>query len=81
MDKLLQHYEQEIDRLRRAARQYAETHPLTPDALAPGADESTDHEAERLLQSAAMLNASMQECIEANQCEFRQALLQSLQRD
>ncbi|WP_374581602.1 type VI secretion system baseplate subunit TssF [Pseudoduganella sp.] len=79
MDKLLQHYEQELGRLRHATRQYAEAHPATAEALELGPDASTDPEVERLLQSVALLNASMQKCIEENRREFHRALLQTLQ--
>lgn len=79
MDKLLEHYEQELGRLRQATRQYAEAHPATAAALELGSDASTDPEVERLLQSVALLNASMQKCIEENQREFHRALLQTLQ--
>lgn len=79
MDKLLEHYEQELGRLRHATRLYAEAHPATAAALELGSDASTDPEVERLLQSVALLNASMQKCIEENQQEFHSALLQTLQ--
>ncbi|XLZ69037.1 type VI secretion system baseplate subunit TssF [Massilia sp. SR12] len=79
MDKLLAHYEQELGRLRHATRLYAEAHPVTAAALELGTDASTDPEVERLLQSVALLNASMQKCIEENQREFHSALLQTLQ--
>lgn len=79
MDKLLQHYEQELGRLRHATRQYAEDHPDTAAALELGPDESTDPEVERLLQSVALLNASMQQSIEENRSDFHRALLQTLQ--
>lgn len=79
MDKLLHHYEQELGRLRNATRQYAEAHPDTAAALELGPDASSDPEVERLLQSVALLNASMQQCIEENQSDFHRALLQTLQ--
>ncbi|WP_028102817.1 type VI secretion system baseplate subunit TssF [Pseudoduganella violaceinigra] len=79
MDKLLHHYEQELGRLRQAAREYAQAHPGTAEALELGPDASTDPEVERLLQSVAVLNASMQQMIEQGRSEFHQALLQTLQ--
>lgn len=79
MDKLLHHYEQELGRLRHATRQYAEAHPDAAAALELGQDSSTDPEVERLLQSVALLNASMQQCIDENRTEFHRALLQTLQ--
>ncbi|WP_342119190.1 type VI secretion system baseplate subunit TssF [Pseudoduganella sp. OTU4001] len=79
MDKLLHHYELELGRLRHATRQYAEDHPETAAALELGPDASTDPEVERLLQSVALLNASMQQSIEENRGDFHRALLQTLQ--
>lgn len=78
MDKLLHHYEQELGRLSHATRQYAEAHPAAA-ALELGQEFSVDPEAERLLQSVALLNASMQQCIDENRTEFHRALLQTLQ--
>jgi len=76
---LLHHYEQELGRLRQATRQYADTHPQTAAALELEADGSTDPEVERLLQSVALLNASMQQSIENGRSDFHRALLQTLQ--
>jgi len=76
---LLHHYEQELGRLRQATRQYADTHPQTAAALELGADGSADPEVERLLQSVALLNASMQQSIENGRSDFHAALLQTLQ--
>lgn len=79
MDKLLQHYERELGRLRQATRRYADAHPATAAALELAADGSTDPEVERLLQSIALLNASMQQSIENGRSDFHKALLQTLQ--
>jgi len=79
MDKLLHHYEQELGRLRRATRRYAEIHASTAEALELGPDASTDPEVERLLQSIALLNAGMQQLIENGRGEFHRALLRTLQ--
>ncbi|HEY0587940.1 MAG TPA: type VI secretion system baseplate subunit TssF [Pseudoduganella sp.] len=79
MVTLLHHYEQELGRLRQATRQYADAHPATAAALELEADASTDPEVERLLQSVALLNASMQHAIEEGRGDFHKALLQTLQ--
>ncbi|WP_426343963.1 type VI secretion system baseplate subunit TssF [Pseudoduganella sp. R-32] len=79
MDKLLHHYEQELTRLRRTIRKYADAHPQTAAALELEAGASTDPEVERLLQSIALLNASMQHSIEDGRNDFHKALLQTLQ--
>lgn len=79
MDKLLHHYERELGRLREAARQFADSHPDTAAALELGPDASTDPEVERLFQSVALLNASMQQRIEEGRSEFHRGLLQTLQ--
>jgi len=79
MEKLLQHYEQELVRLREATRRYAEMHPNVANALELGSDASTDPEVERLLQSVALLNAATQKMIEDGRAEFHRALLQTLQ--
>jgi len=79
MVTLLHHYEQELGRLRLATRQYANTHPATAAALELEADASTDPEVERLIQSVALLNASMQQMIEDGRGDFHKALLQTLQ--
>jgi len=79
MVTLLHHYEQELGRLRQAMRQYAEAHPATAAALELEADGSTDPEVERLLQSVALLNASMQQLIEQGRSDCHKALLQTLQ--
>jgi len=79
MEKLLQHYEQELSRLREATRRYAEAHANTAAALELGPDASTDPEVERLLQSVALLNATTQQMIEDGRSEFHRALLQTLQ--
>ncbi|MGW8389370.1 type VI secretion system baseplate subunit TssF [Pseudoduganella sp. HUAS MS19] len=79
MDKLLYFYEQELGRLRRATRDFAEAHPDTAAALELGPDASTDPEVERLLQSVALLNAATQKLIEDGRSDFHKALLQTLQ--
>jgi type VI secretion system protein ImpG len=79
MVTLLHHYEQELGRLRQATRQYADAHPTTAAALELGADACTDPEVERLLQSVALLNASMKQLIEEGRSDFHKALLQTLQ--
>ncbi|SFF63970.1 type VI secretion system protein ImpG [Duganella sp. CF458] len=79
MVNLLHHYQQELARLRQATRRYAEAHPATAAALELEADGSTDPEVERLLQSVALLNASMQKSIEDGRSDFHKALLQTLQ--
>jgi len=76
---LLHHYKQELGRLRQATRQYADAHPQTAAALELGADVSSDPEVERLLQSVALLNASMQQSIENGRSDFHKDLLQTLQ--
>jgi len=75
---LLHHYEQELGRLRQASRRYADAHPATGAALELQADGSTDPEVERLLQSVALLNASMQHSIDNGRSDFHAALLQTL---
>lgn len=79
MTTLLQHYEQELGRLRQAMRRFADVHPDTAAALELEANASTDPEVERLLQSVALLNASMQKLIEDGRSDFHKALLQTLQ--
>lgn len=79
MEKLLHFYEEELARLRQATRKYAEGHADTAAALELGPDASTDPEVERLLQSVALLNASMQQLIDSGRCDFHKALLQTLQ--
>lgn len=79
MEKLLHHYELQLERLRQSTRQYAEAYPATAAALELGPDASTDPEVERLLQSVALLNACMQMRIEDGRSEFHKALLQTLQ--
>jgi len=79
MVTLLHHYEQQLGRLRQATRQYADAHPATAAALELGGDTSTDPEVERLLQSVALLNASMQQMIEDGRSDCHKALLQTLQ--
>jgi type VI protein secretion system component VasA len=65
MDKLLQYYEQELGRLREAARFSADAGP--------------DPEVERLLRSVALLSAATQHLIEDGHADFHSALLQTLQ--
>jgi type VI protein secretion system component VasA len=65
MDKLLHYYEQELGRLREAARHYEDAGP--------------DPEIERLLQSVALLSAATQQLLEDGHADFHHVLLQSLQ--
>lgn len=79
MDKLLHHYEHELNRLRQATRQYTQDHPDIAAALELGPDGSTDPEVERLLQSVALLNASTRQSIENVHSDFHKSLLHALQ--
>ncbi|UGQ48197.1 type VI secretion system baseplate subunit TssF [Massilia endophytica] len=59
MDKLLPYYEQELGILRRACQGFAQARPILAAELGLTADGSADADVERLLQSIALLNASL----------------------
>jgi len=57
MENLLPHYEHELMRLRRSAREFAARNPKTAARLALSGEHSEDPHIERMLQSFALLGA------------------------
>jgi type VI secretion system protein ImpG len=79
MDKLLPYYEQELGILRRACQAFAQRHPALAAELGLTADSSADADVERLLQSVALLNASLGHRLDTAHQQLTGPLLNNIQ--
>ncbi|WGS53053.1 type VI secretion system baseplate subunit TssF [Paraburkholderia sp. D15] len=78
MDELLSEYERELAHLRSSLGEFAERFPQAAARLAISGDHSEDLHVERLIQSAALLNAASAARIDDEIPEFTRALLEVL---
>jgi len=79
MDNFLPYYEQELGILRRAAQQFGRQFPDIAAELLLSGGESGDPQVERLLQSAALLNARVAQQLDDGHVRFTSALLEMLE--
>lgn len=77
-DDLLPEYERELALLRRSLAEFAERYPRAATRLAISGEHSEDPQVERLIQSAALLNARASARINDDFPEFTTALLEIL---
>ena len=78
MDDLLPEYERELALLRRSLRAFAQQYPKAAVRLAISGEHSEDPHVERLIQSAALLNARASERLNDSLPELPTALLETL---
>jgi type VI secretion system protein ImpG len=78
MENLLPHYEHELMRLRRSAREFAARNPKIAARLALSGEHSEDPHIERMLQSFALLGARIDTRLDDDYPEFSEALLEIL---
>ena len=74
-DRLLPHYNRELDALRSLAGQFAEAHPKIAGRLRLGSDTVDDPHVERLLEGVAFLSARAQQRLDDEFPEITDALL------
>jgi len=79
MDDFLPYYEQELGLLRRATQQFGRQFPDIAAELLLSGGESGDPQVERLLQSAALLNARVAQQLDDGHVRFTGALLEMLE--
>ena len=79
MDDFLPYYEQELGLLRRATQQFGRQFPDIAAELLLSGGESGDPQVERLLQSAALLNARVAQQLDDGHVRFTSALLEMLE--
>ncbi|WP_432380635.1 type VI secretion system baseplate subunit TssF [Duganella sp. P38] len=75
MEKLLPYYERELSMLRRAGAEFAERYPKLAGSLQMRGESCADPHVERLIQSAAFLNARVARLLDDGYTHFTEALL------
>lgn len=77
-EDLLPHYERELANLRQSLREFEHTYPKAAARLSISSGRSDDPQVERLLESAAFMNARAAERIEDPVPEFTEALIETV---